>query len=76
MTDLIPLSFNIQTRDPKGIQSDTQSDKRGLWESPHPLVQNWFEAKTRPKNAGKFLGPKNMYCSYVIENYFFPADKL
>ena len=27
------LSFNIQTRDPKGIQSDTQSDKRGLWES-------------------------------------------
>ena len=30
------LSFNIQTRDPKGIQSDTQSDKRGLVRIPTP----------------------------------------
>ena len=30
------LSFNIQTRDPKGIQSDTQSDKRGLVKIPTP----------------------------------------
>ena len=30
------LSFNIQTRDLKGIQSDIQSDKRGLVRIPIP----------------------------------------
>jgi len=33
------LSFNMQTRDPRGTQSSIPSDNRGLVVSPHPLVQ-------------------------------------
>ena len=36
-----PLSFHIQARDPKGIQSNTHSlTTKGLCELPHPLEQN------------------------------------
>ena len=41
------LSFNIQTRDPKGIQFDTQSDYRGLVRTPTPAWADILWISTR-----------------------------
>jgi len=40
------LSFNMQTRDPRGTQSNTQSDNRGLVSIPTPAYADTLGSAT------------------------------
>jgi len=48
----------MQTRDPRGIQTDTRSDNQGLVSIQHPLVQTHLDQLQNRLRATRFTVPE------------------